>query len=398
MQDKNSEKLKRKANFRSIAVALALTAIIVLAAVLAAKLGPSAGKTESETTAQTIGSSEQSPNNAANNEVLQSGAGFPLSFSGGSIVDIEAVDSNVCVLTNEMLYCVSPSGKLKFSEVLNFSQPVIKTSGKYGIVFDRLSGKYMIISKSKVIYSGNSLDSQQIITAQISNNGNYAIASRSSEAACVLTYYDKNGTEKFSWACMKDHIVSVDIASNKREIACAALSASEGEIETKVYLLDIYSNKTEWEYTVKGSAAVNISFVSSGRLGLLCNNANLVLDAGKDEPVVLNDKYTSTLLDSYTDESGYRVTLTAKFGSFSGYELKCFAPGGSVAYVYETQNKITDIFCSGKKAYLLSGSQIICLNSFGKESKIIDIETAGLGITVASGRIFCYSLNTLYKC
>ena len=104
MQDKNSEKLKRKANFRSIAVALALTAIIVLAAVLAAKLGPSAGKTESETTAQTIGSSEQSPNNAANNEVSQSGAGFPLSFSGGSIANIEAVDSNVCVLTNEMLY------------------------------------------------------------------------------------------------------------------------------------------------------------------------------------------------------------------------------------------------------------------------------------------------------
>ena len=399
MGNKSVEKVKRKANFRSIAVVLVLTVIIASAAVLAAKFAPNAGKTESETTVQTVDRNDQpdsaSPNGG--NEVSQSGSGFPLSFPSSNIVDIEAVDSSIYVLTNEMLYCISSSGKLKFSEVLNYSQPVIKTSGKYGIVFDRMSGKYLIVSKSRIIYSAKSLDSAQIITAQISGDGSYAIASRSSEAACILTYYDKRGREKFSWACMKDHIVSIDIASNGRKLACAALSASEGEIETKVYLLDIYSDKTEWEHTVKGSAAVNICFVSSGRLGLLCNNANLILDPGKDEPVVLNDKYTSTLLDSYTDKSGYRVTLTAKFGSFSGCELKCFSPGGSVAYVYETESKVSDIFCSGKRAYLLTDSQIICINSFGNESKRVNLEAAGLGITVASGRIYYYSLNTLYK-
>lgn len=397
MENKTAEKLQKKAKLRSIAVAALLVAIIVFAAVTAGKLGSFDSGTKSETTAQTVENGAQNSGGLSKNEVSQSGSGFPLSFSSGDIVDIEAVDSGVCVLTNEMLYCVSSLGKLIFSEVLNYSQPVIKTSGKYAIVFDRMSGKYLIISKSKVLHSGKSLDSAQIITAQIANDGSYAIASRSGEAACILTYYDKDGTEKFSWACVKDHIVSIAIASNKRDIACAALSASDGEIETKVYLLDIYSTETEWEYTVKGSAGINICFVSSGKLGLLCNNANLVLACGKDEPVVLNEKYTSTLLDSYTDEDGYRVTLTAKFGSFSGYELKCFSPGGAVAYVYETQSRITDVFCSGKRAYLLTDSQIICLNSFGKESKRLDLEAAGLGMTVAAGRIYYYSLNTLYK-
>ncbi len=397
MQNKSIEKLNRKAMLRKAVVILSVILLVVSAALIAIKFAPTDGKGEKEESVQTVDLDEQPKDNSSGNGVSQSGSGFPLSFPSGNIVDIEAVDSSVFVLTNEMLFCINSSGKLKFSEVLNYSEPVMKTSGKYGIVFDRMSGKYLVVSKSRIIYSGKSIDSAQIITAQIAGDGSYAIASRSGEAACVLTYYDKKGTEKFRWACMKDHIVTIAISSNRRNLACAALSASDGEIETKVYLLDIYSDKTEWEHTVKGSAAVDISFISFGRLGLLCNNANLILDPGNGEPVVMSDKYSSTLLDSYTDESGYRVTLTAKFGSFSDYELKCFSPGGSLEYVYETQSRAYDIFCSGKRAYILTDSQIICINSFGKESKRIDLSAAGLGMTVASGRIYYYSLNTLYR-
>ena len=387
---------KRRAG--NVLLAVILAAVIIASGVFIAKFAPSSSNGgESEKT--TLSSDEKTTGSALKNEneISQSGSGFPLSFSSNDIVDIEAVGSDVYVVSNEILFCISSSGKLLFSHVLNYSEPVIKSNGNYGIVFDRLSGKYVIISKKKVVHEGQSENASQILTAQVSSDGSYAIASRSNESACILTYYDRNGKEKFSWACTKDHIVSVAISSGGRELACAALSASDGEIETKVYLLDIYSDETEFEYTVKGTAGIDIRFASSSKLMLLCSDRRLLIGSKGEGSIESTEKYSSSLLNSFSDKDGYSVTLTSKFGSFGGYEIKNYSPDNSVNYVFETESKVTDVLCSGKKTYILTESELICVNSFGKERKRKKLEAAGLGMCLSSGTVYYYSLGNLYK-
>ena len=396
--NQNAEKKKVDGNKKIIVAVVALAAVIIISGLLISKFPSSGGSQNDGTTSVTV-QNEQTSNNAVKNEseISQSGSGFPLSFSSNDIVDIESVGSNVYVVSNEVLFCISSFGKLVFSKVINYSEPVIKSNGNYGIVFDRLSGKYTIMAKKKVLFSGQSMDAAQIITAQISSDGSYAIASRSTDSACILTYYDKNGKEKFSWACTKDHIVSVAISSNGQNLACAALSASDGEIETKVYLLNIFSDETKWEYTIKGTAAIDIHFASSNKLMLLCNDRRVLLDSKGEGSMVSTNEYSTSLLGSYSDCDGYSVTLTTKFGSFGGYEIKNYSPGNTENYVFETDGKVTDVLCSGKKTYLLTDSEIICINSFGNETKRIKLETAGLGMCLAGGNLYYYSLNNLYK-
>ncbi len=402
MQNAKSNKKEKAAaiNSRIVILAVILAVVIVLSGIMIAKFASPGSEENSEKTTAFSAETDKKVTDTDlknMNEISQSGSGFPLSFSSNDIVDIEAVGSNVYVVSNEMLFCISSSGKLVFSQVINYSEPVIKANGNYGIVFDRLGGKYTLLSKKKVVYSGQSIDSAQIITAAVSSNGSYVIASRSSEAASVLTYYDKNGKEKFSWACMKDHIVSAAISSNGQNLACAALSAFDGEIETKVYLLNIYSNETKFEYKIKNSAAIDIRFASSNRLLLLCNNKRLLLSSKGEGSIISEEKYTSSLLNSYSDNDGYSVTLTLKFGSFGGYEIKNYSPDNSVNYIFETSEKVTDILCLGKRTYILTDTEVIFVNSFGNESKRIKLETAGLGMCLAGGKIYCYSLGTLYK-
>lgn len=390
-ENQNVEKKTSRENKRLITVVFVIAVVIVLSGLMISKFGG----TDNPGETKAVTAVEGETNNKS--EISQHGSGFPLSFSSNDIVDIEAVGSNVYVVSNEMLFCISSSGKLLFSQVINYSEPVIKTNGNYGLVFDRLSGKYVVLSKKAVAYSGISLDSSQIITAAVSSDGSYAIASRSSEAASILTYYDKNGNEKFSWACTKDHIVSVAISSNGQNLACAALSASDGEIETKVYLLNIYSDETKFEYTVKNSAAIDIHFASLNRLLLLCNDKRLLISSKGEGSIVSEEKYASSLLDSYCDNDGYCVTLTSKFGSFGGYEIKNYSPDNSVNYAFETDESVTDILCVGKRSCILTETEVIFVNSFGKESKRLKFETAGLGMCFADGKVYCYSLGTLYK-
>ncbi len=400
MQNANqSKKNKNVANNKLIIIVAVLAVVIIVSALLVSKFSPPGGSQNSDETSAVSVSENETTKNALKNEseILQSGSGFPLSFSSNDIVDIKSVGNNVYVVSNEVLFCISSSGKLVFSRVLNYSEPVMKSCGNYGIVFDRLSGKYMVVSKKKINFTGQSIDSSQIIATQIASDGSYAIASRSTDSACILTYYDKNGKEKFSWACSKDHIVSVAISSNGQNLACAALSASDGEIETKVYLLNIYSDETKWEYTLKGSAAIDIHFASANRLSLLCNNKRILLNSKGEGSIVSNNEFSTGLLSSNSDSDGYSVTLTSKFGSFGGYEIKNYSPNNTENYAFETSENVTAVLCNGKRTYILTDSEIISINSFGNESKRVKLVTAGLGMCLSGGNVYYYSLNSLYK-
>ena len=371
---------------RAIVAVVVITLIVAAGAFLASRYTPDTANTADKEAAE-----------AANSFSSRNDRGFPLSFSSNDIVTVGSAGSYVYVVSNEVLFGVSSSGKQKFSEVINYSEPVIKTDGDYALVFDRRSGKFVLCHKGKVLYTGQSLDSQQIFTAVVASNGSFAVASRSTEAACLLTYYSKKGEELFRWECSRDHIVSVAVSSNAKNLACAALSAEGGEIVTKVYLLNIYSDETEWEYTVKGSAAISISFDSGNKkLDLLCTDRRILLDSSSNS-VLAESTFSSALLGSHSDQNGYAVTLTRKFGAMNTYELTSYSPDNSVRYIYETDKKVADIFCAGKKSYVLTQDSIICISSSGKESKTIHLSSAGLGLCVSGGNVYHYTLNELYK-
>lgn len=402
MMENNVDK-RKKSTFGGIAVVIILTVIIVVGAILAAKLfssNPEKGTEETTLVSSTAEKTSESAPSQKNTEktYTQSGKGFPLAFPSNDITDISEIGSGVCVVSNNMLFCVSSSGKMTLSQVLNYSEPVVKTCGNYGIVFDRMSGRFVVFNKKSVIFKGQSPDSQQIITAQISSNGSFTIASRSSKAASLLTFYDKKGNEKFQWACTKEHIISVAISSDNRSIACAALNSVSGEIQTEIYLLNIYSDETVLQHSLKDCAAVNVYFASGSRkIGVLSSDSRLVLDSKQSEPVISESRFSSKLLSSHSDRGGYSAVLTSKFGTFNGYELTSFAPDNSVNYTFDTDEKVLGVFCAGKKSWLLTTNSIICVNSGGNESKTVKLDSSALGMCVSSGDIYSFSLNNLYK-
>lgn len=402
MMTENNQNKRKKSTFGGVFVVVLLTVIIVVGAIFAAKLFSSSPEKAAEEPVSVASTEKKSSDEATTQSntktYTQSGKGFPLAFSSNDIADISEIGSGVCVVSNNMLFCVSSSGKMTLSQVLNYSEPVVKTCGNYGLVFDRMSGRFVVFNKKSVIYKGQSPDSQQIITVQISSNGSFAIASRSSKAASLLTFYDKKGNEKFQWACTKEHIVSLAISSDNRSIACAALTSESGEIQTEIYLLNIYSDETVWQHSLKDCAAVNVYFASGSRkIGVLCSDSRLVLDSKASEPVISESKFSSKLLSSHSDRGGYSAVLTSKFGTFNGYELTSFAPDNSVNYTFDTEEKILGVFCAGKRSWLLTTNSIICVNSGGNASKIVSLDSSALGMCVSSGDIYSFSLNNLYK-
>lgn len=383
--------IKSKNSLRAIIAIIIFSAIIVSSAIILASWG-NHKKSDSENVVV-------ADTTLNNNLVISSGKNkksFPVSFSNNGIIDIKKSSRGVFVLTKDMISCIKENGSHVFSSVLNYASPVLKSNGKYGIVYDKLSGKYTIMNGKKILLSKSTEDDSMIITACISASGNYAISSNGDNAASILSYYNKNGTLLYRWACTKDHIVAVDISDNKKNILCAALNAENGEIVTKVYLLNIGMDETEYETSLDGTSAIDCFFNSSGKGIIICNNKRVLLSFNsKKNPVVCD--YAAPILKYSSDDSGNSVVVTSKYGTFDSYEVTFYNGNNSVIGTYSTDKKIIDIKCAGKKAFLLHKSSVVSASPSGKDKTKIEFENVELGLEVVNSSIYHFSLGYLFK-
>lgn len=398
--ENDAKQQRKKRNIRSYIAAGVIVLVCLLLVGTVWLLVKQRDKEEVAPPVEAAQSIEETPRVQAENQAKETvrvrAKGFPVSFSSKAIRSIKAVGAYLYVLTDESLSLVSPSGAYQLMQVIDYVEPVIVANGKYGLVFDRLTGKYLVFSNEKVLLQGESPDKLQILCADVAADGSFLIVSKGAQSASLLTCYDKRGEVLFQWSCAKDHIVTASLAENRRDILCAALNAANGEIVTKLYLLDVYSDQTQWEYTVKGVAAMDCDFLSGDKIYIMCADRRVVIDVKKDKPKPNEYEFPETLLAFDTDGE-HTAIVTPEFGAFDAYEVRLLSGSNKESYVFGTNERVIDVRCVGKRTYLLTESHVLSVSPSGKGSVVTAIAGGELGLDVLNGHVYHYSLGYLFK-
>ena len=398
--ENDAKKQRKKRNIRSYLAAGVIVLVCLLLVGAVWFLVKQRDKEEVAPPVEAAQSIEETPRIRAENQVKETvrvrAKGFPVSFSSKAIRSIKAVGAHIYVLTDESLSLVSPSGAYQLMHVIDYVEPVIEANGKYGLLFDRLTGKYLLFSNEKVLLEGESPNNMQILCGDVAADGSYLIVSKGEQSASLLTYYDKRGKILFQWSCAKDHVVTASIAENRREILCAALNASGGEIVSKLYLLDIYSNETLWEYKLKSVAAMDCGFLSGDKIYIMCADRRVVIDVKKSKPKPNVYEFPETLLAFDTDGE-HTAIVTPEFGAFDSYEVRLLSGSNKVSYEFVTNERVIDVRCAGKRTYLLTESHVLSVSPSGKGSVVTPIAGGELGLDVLNGHVYHFTLGYLFK-
>ena len=398
--ENDATKQRKKRNLRSY---LAVGVIILVCAALVGGvwlLVRQRERSEEAPPVEPAQSIEETPRVQAENQAKETvrvrAKGFPVSFSSKAIRTIKAVGAHIYVLTDESLSRVSPSGAYQLMQVIDYVEPVIVSNGKYGLVFDRLTGKYLVFSNEKVLLEGESPSKAQILCADVAADGSFLIVSKGTQSASLLSCYNKRGEIVFQWSCAKDHIVAASLAENRHDILCAALNAKNGEIVTKLYLLDVYSDQTQWEYTLKGDAAMDCGFLSGDKIYVMCTDRRVVIDVKKSKPKPNEFEFSETLLAFDTDGE-HTAIVTPQFGAFDSYDVRLLTGNNKVSYDFSTNERVIDVRCAGKRTYLLTESHVLSISPSGKGSVITAIVGGELGLDLLNGHVYHYTLGYLFK-
>ena len=316
-----------------------------------------------------------------------------VSFTGNDIITVQSFSSRMFVLTEKLLASVDTDGEIKYTKVHNYLNPAIKVSGKYGILFNRNSHEYMIFTTRGIIYEGKSIDEKDIIAADINNQGDIVLSTKSDTSASMVSLITKDGESKYIWACGEEYVVSLDLHSNSKKIAVGAIGAKEGEIMSKSYLLDIYSDKAQCEFTYVGDGITDIKYQGKNIVSVFTKE-RIIYDINAAKGAAEKSKYVSEAVSTCTDDSGNTAVISDSISDFDRTALAVYDSKNNVRFTVNLDGKPEAVVLKGKTAYASCTNTVYEVKS-GKIKNTLNVDFKIDGLVLCKGKLFAYSSGIL---
>ena len=296
---------------------------------------------------------------------LGSGDGYPYEISASKVKSITVNKSNLNLLLDDKTISLTSSAKEIMPKSHTYSNPVMKTKGSKMIVFDLDSGKFRVQRGSDIV-AEKTLD-KNITAAAIGAKSNYAVASYGKDVQSVLTVYNRNGKEKFTWNFSDERVTDIDLSPNGKYVAVAAVNAKNGEMSSKLYVFNL--SKTDnyiscFDYN--GTTLLRVNYIKGNNIVAVGDNLKSYIKNNTDRQDDLN--FNSDKLHNYcVTQDGSSILALSKYGSSSLSSLTFYNNRNKERFNVDFDKEIRGVDTDGKYIAVLFDSEVKTFNKRGKQ-------------------------------
>lgn len=296
---------------------------------------------------------------------LGSGDGYPYEVKADSVKNIIVNNSNLEVLTDDKTLVLTSSAKELQPKIHSYSDPAMKAKGSKIIVYDLGSGRFRVQNDTEIIKE-HSLE-KSITAAAIGQKGNYAVASYDENSQAVIYAYSKGGEQSFSRAFKGERIIDIDLSSNGKYIAAAAISAVNGEMTSKLYVFNLKDSENYiscFEYP--GTTLLRVNYVKGNNIVTLGSNIRSYIKNNTEK--IEDIAFESDKPGSYSVASnGSSALMLSKYGSTSLSQLTFYTNKNKVKFTQDFDREVKAVSTDGKYTAVLLDGEVRTFNKKGKQ-------------------------------
>jgi len=312
------------------------------------------------------------------------GAGsYPIELESTQTVNTVNHGSHYYVLANSHVYCFSSSGKMLFSYAHGFENPIIKTSDTRALLFEQNSNK-------AYIFTVNGLKStlqteKNIITANISASGTYALVLQSDKYASAVSVFNKRGKKVYEWFSAENTVNNVAVSPNGKKIAVSAFNATSGKYKSVVNVLNFKSATPVYSETFENSVVYNLDSKHKSYFAIVNENSIGFVKWSNFKKKQYSNEYSVSMFRP--EDSGYIAVFNRKNDNTDN-RIAVFSKSGELKFEFDFEGVISDITLSGDHIYCMGETDLYLLSN---EGKILRQASCGFGAV----RISATSTNTM---
>lgn len=289
------------------------------------------------------------------------GEGFPVKIEG-KVVD----ESDICVLNNNLAYIsetqfqvINSDGGLVADKRIKFASSAITSCGASAIIYDREGNNYEIETSLGTQYKGEADD--DIFSAEILENGCYALLTKKSGYTAKLTVFNSTYTQKYAYYFSECYTTDVSLNEDATKAVVCGFDASDGTIVSKIYVLDFTKDKPVAKIDFKGNTIYDVAFLKNGNIAAVGDKSTMIITSDYQQ------KYEFTY-------NGYNLTSRAIDKNGLYLSLSPFTDGKSCEIWHISQEGLTTITKTGLSTVSMdyNGSIVAILS----DNKITTFDTS----------------------
>lgn len=317
---------------------------------------------------------------------LGSGDGYPYEISAAKVKNITVNKSNLTLLLDDKTTVLTSSAKEIMTKNHTYSNPVMKTNGSKSIVYDLDSGKYRVQNGADILHEATL--EENIMAAAVGAKGNYAVAAYGKDAQSVLKVYSKSGKEKLSWEFKTERVTDVDLSSNGKYVAVAAINAENGEISSKLYVFNISKGENYIScFDYPGTTLLRVNYIKGNNLVAVGDNLKSYIKNNSDRQDDM--KFNSDKLHNYcVSHDGSSVLALSKYGSSSLSSLAFYTNRNKEKFTVDFDKEIRSVDTDGKYVAVLFDGEVKTFNKRGKQVGTVYFTGEPQKVTVDGSRTY----------
>ena len=261
--------------------------------------------------------------------------------------------NGIAVASDSELKFFTATGRVTLTEGSKYVNPIISCSDDHALIYDGGRNEFTIYNSFTELYS-EKLE-HPISLACMSQDGSFAVVTRSNKYSSVVRMYDSNFSlvrEYFK----NDYIISIVFSKNGKELVVVSLDASSGESVTTVNIIKTSTGKVSSTVTLSGVMPYKCSFIDDDRILLVCHDRTLVLDGkGRQKRII---EYPSGILNEYTSSDRFALVFKGD-GLDRSNTVVIYDADGKRIYSKNIDGKIVDFAFDRNYLYILLEREIL---------------------------------------
>lgn len=305
---------------------------------------------------------------------IATGSGFPVPLPGGKVLQLDAVNNVLMLLSDTNLYSYNASGRQMLNEQHGFINQALVTGEDRMLMYDRGGSKLSLYSKSALLDTITT--DYKIYTADLSLNGNYAVATTSREYVAHVKVYNKSGQDIFNWYSYQKPVVSVSLCDTKDEMMVGCVDVSDGSYLSSISKFQFSINQELNKVEFPDELLLFVDYRSSNRIFALTDKRAILLN--QDLKELKSYDYEGQKLNRIV-ESRDNQTLMLILGDYAeNKHLKAVVLDNEFQLLgeFEVDYEITDAQIDTDYVYMISKNQLEILQHDG--TKLMDKQINGI--------------------
>lgn len=257
------------------------------------------------------------------------------------------VGDGLAVASNSGLQVYDRSGLQTVGELYVAQNPVLTSSGNYGVAYDVGGEQLQLFTEDGLV---NSLKADGgVISAAVNAGGWCAVCAEESGYKGAVTVFDRSGAMAYKWLSGTAYLLAARVTEDGKQIAVLTLTGTG----SRVVFLKVNSDEIQGEILLEGELLVDIGFASDGTLYGV--SADSLYSIKPEKGAIVLQDYSGDTLAGYAFEGGPVLAL------------KAYRSGGSCRVLTLQSGEMTELcrFDDGLLSLAADSEQIALLTESG---------------------------------